>query len=102
MLAVEVLKIWMGRFFEHNAEVDALTLTCNGGFALEYELLNQELQSKYFQDQEGNQVQVSHWQEFMSKFSQDHMEVLNQRQKFDYFAKLKSTSQVSFKYTKNP
>ena len=81
MLAAEVLKIWMGRFLEHNGEVEAFALTFNGHIGLDYKLLNQELSSKYFQDQEKTQVQVSHWQEFMKQFAQDHKEKLTQDQR---------------------
>ena len=86
MLAVEVLKIWMGRILEDNGEVDAFALTFDGysrsgNGNLNYKLLNEELSSKYFQDQQENQVQVSHWQEFMQKFAQDHKEELTQDQK---------------------
>ena len=81
MLAAEVVKIWMGRFLEDNGEVDAFALTFDGIIRLDYQLLNQELSSKYFQDQEENQVQVSHWKKFMKKFAQDHKEELTQDQR---------------------
>ena len=50
MLAVEVLKIWMGRFYEDNGEVDAFVLTFDGGFEyldyrLEYPLSNSLLKT---------------------------------------------------------
>ena len=70
MLAVEVVKIWMGRFLEHNGEVDAFVLTYNHG-GYKYKLLNTELRSKYFQDQEEKQVQICHCQEFMKTIAQD-------------------------------
>ena len=49
LLATEVLKIWKGRFHEHNKEVDLIALTFDGGglqiprayaIVLNYHLLN--------------------------------------------------------------
>ena len=81
MLAAEVLKIWKGRFLEHNEEVDLFALTFDGIYSIDYNLLNQELKSKYFQDQEENQVQVGHWQDCMKQFTQDHKDKLIQDQR---------------------
>ena len=80
MLAAEVLNIWMGRFLENNGGVDAFALTFNGK-NLDYTFLNQELSSKYFQYREENQVHVSHWSDFMKKFSQVHKEELTHDQR---------------------
>ena len=72
LLAAEVLKIWKGGLFEHNEEVDLIALTFDGAptaaaKVLDYNLLNQELKSKYFQDQEEDHVYISHWQDFMKQ-----------------------------------
>ena len=81
MLAVEVVKIWMARFLEHNGTVEAFVLTFDEKYGLDYKLLNEELRSKFFQDQEESQVKVYQWQEFMTKFAQDHKKKLTQDQR---------------------
>ena len=74
MLAAEVVKIWLGRFLETYREVDAFVLTYDSKSELfdrcsrwgfNYDLLIQELRDKYFPHE--NQVQVSHWSEFMEQ-----------------------------------
>ena len=67
MLGVEVAKIMLARFLEQGEDVKVTALTFN--FGCNYELLNDEFKSKYFQGQDENQMQVFHWSDFLTNFS---------------------------------
>ena len=80
MLGVEAAKILMARFQDLMKEVEVYVLTFD--FAdLDYELLNAELESKWFQGQDKSMIKIIHWSNFLAKFAQDHEDVLAQEQK---------------------
>ena len=74
MLGVEAAKIKMARFLEKKEEVIVYVATFNKsqliGHSFNYKLLNEEFKGKYFQDQDENNVKISHWTDFISDFAQ--------------------------------
>ena len=62
----------------HQVKVYVLTFDFVG---LDYELLNAELESKWFQGQDKSIIKIIHWINFLVKFAQDHEDVLTQEQK---------------------
>ena len=72
MLGVEAAKIKMARFLEKKEGVIVYVVTFNKsqliGHSFNYKLLNEEFKSKYFQDQDENQVKISHWTDFILEF----------------------------------
>ena len=80
ILGVEVAKIMIARLLDHGENVKAYVLTFDGvagvsGLELDYTLLNFELEDKYFQVYK-NLIQISHWNDFVKKFAQDHEDIL--------------------------
>ena len=80
MLGVEAAKILMARFLDLMKVVEVYVLTFDF-WGLDYELLNAELESKWFQGQDKRIIKISHWSNFLAKFAQDHEDVLTQEQK---------------------
>ena len=74
MLGVEAAKIKMARFLEKKEEVIVYVTTFNKsqliGHSFNYKLLNEEFKEKYFQDQDENNVKISHWTDFIFDFAQ--------------------------------
>ena len=86
MVGVEVAKILIARLLEHDEKVKAYVLTFDGindygavGI-LDYNLLNEELKTKWFQIYK-DQVEVSHWSDFVQKFAKNHEDVLTTRER---------------------
>ena len=70
----------MARFLEYHGDVEVFALTFDI-FNRKYSLLNEELKSKYFQDEDKNHVKISHWSDFVSQFVENHEEILTLEQK---------------------
>ena len=79
-MGVKVAKIMLSRFLEEEIEAEILCLTFNY-HGMDYKLLNEELKSKYFQDQDKKLVNISHWDDFISQFASEHNEILTDDQK---------------------
>ena len=83
MVGVEVAKILIARLLEHDEEVKAYVLTFDGmarersyaNVFLDYTLLNEELKSKWFQIYKDH-VEVSHWNDFVQRFAENHEDIL--------------------------
>ena len=74
MLGVEAVKIKMAKFLEQKEEAIIYVVTFNKsqlfGHSFNYKLLNEEFKTTYFQDQDENQVKISHWTDFILEFAQ--------------------------------
>ena len=81
IMGIEAAKIKTAKFLEENeTNVKVFALTFDKG-DLDYKLLNEELKSKGFQDENNNLVTISHWSEFLATFMTEYEKVLSLRQK---------------------